>query len=397
MNIEPFAFSRVPRILFGAGRIAELPSLIHEFGSRVLLITGKQSFPNSPYWRPLLAGLRQHDISWLQETVGGEPSPQWVDDIVTRHRGASIQVVVGIGGGSVLDAGKAVAGLLPHHASAMNFLEGVGSGHYLGPALPYIAAPTTAGTGSEATKNAVLSVQGPEGFKKSFRHECLVPAYAVVDPVLLTTCSPALIAANGMDALTQLMESYVSTKANPLTDAMALSGIRAVKDGFFPAWRGGDEPAAAAGRAAMAYAALLSGITLAQVGLGSVHGLASPLGAFFPIPHGVVCGTLLAAATEVNVRALHSRQARHPALHKYAELGALLSGTQAAGREAGTISLIEVLHDWTERLALPRLGDYGVTPADFPRIIAHCRGNSMKTNPIVLSDEEVRTILSQRL
>lgn len=397
MNIEPFAFSRVPRILFGAGRITELPGLIREFGTRVLLITGKQSFPTSPYWQPLLAGLRQHDISWLQEAVGGEPSPQWVDDAVARHRGAGIDVVVGIGGGSVLDAGKAVAGLLPHHASVMNFLEGVGSGHYAGPALPYIAAPTTAGTGSEATKNAVLSVQGPEGFKKSFRHECLVPAYAVVDPELLSTCSPALIAANGMDALTQLMESYVSSKANPLTDALALSGIRAVKDGFFPAWHGGDTPAAAAGRAAMAYAALLSGITLAQVGLGSVHGLASPLGAFFPIPHGVVCGTLLATATEINIRALLSRQAHHPALHKYAELGAVLSGTQAATREAGAGILVDVLHEWTERLALPRLSDYGVTPADFPRIIANCRGNSMKTNPIALSDEEVEAILSQRL
>jgi alcohol dehydrogenase len=397
MNIEPFAFSRVPRILFGSGRIAELPTLIREFGTRVLLITGKQSFPASPYWQPLLAGLRQHDISWLQEAVGGEPSPQWVDEAVARHRGAGIDVVVGIGGGSVLDAGKAVAGLLPHHASVMNFLEGIGSGHYAGPALPYIAAPTTAGTGSEATKNAVLSVQGPEGFKKSFRHECLVPAYAVVDPELLSTCSPALIAANGMDALTQLMESYVSSKANPLTDALALSGIRTVKDGFFPAWHGGDTPAAAAGRAAMAYAALLSGITLAQVGLGSVHGLASPLGAFFPIPHGVVCGTLLATATEINIRALLSRQANHPALHKYAALGALLSGTQAATREAGAGILVEVLHEWTERLALPRLSDYGVTPADFPAIIAHCRGNSMKTNPIVLSDEEVHAILSQRL
>ena len=147
----------------------------------------------------------------------------------------------------------------------------------------------------------------------------------------------------------------------------------------------------------MAYAALLSGITLAQVGLGSVHGLASPLGAFFPIPHGVVCGTLLATATEVNIRALLSRQAHHPALNKYAELGALLSGSQAANREAGAATLVEVLHEWTERLTLPRLSDYGVTTADFPRIIAHCRGNSMKTNPIVLSDEEVQAILSQRL
>ena len=395
--IEPFSLSRLPRILFGAGRIAELPTLIREFGTRVLLITGKQSFPNSPHWQPLIAGLEYHQISWLQETVAGEPSPQWVDDAVARHRASGIDVVVGIGGGSVLDAGKAVAGLLPHTESVLNFLEGVGSGHYAGPALPYIAAPTTAGTGSEATKNAVLSVQGTQGYKKSFRHECLVPAYAVVDPELLATCSSALIAANGMDALTQLLESYVSTKANPVTDALAWSGIRAVNDGFFPTWKGGDDPEAATGRTAMAYAALLSGITLAQVGLGSVHGLASPLGAFFPIPHGVVCGTLLAAATEINIFALRNRQPGNAALGKYAELGALLSGSHAATNAAAEDHLVDLLHEWTERLALPRLGDYGVTRNDFPRIIANCRGNSMQTNPIVLHDEEVHAILDKRL
>jgi alcohol dehydrogenase len=200
-----------------------------------------------------------------------------------------------------------------------------------------------------------------------------------------------------MDALTQLMESYVSTKANPVTDALAWSGIRAVKDGFFPAWRGGADPDAVAGRAAMAYAALLSGITLAQVGLGSVHGLASPLGAFVPIPHGVVCGTLLATATEINIRALRNQQPDHPALGKYAELGTLLSGKASATNEVAETTLVELLHDWTTRLALPRLRDYGVTRDDFPRIIANCRGNSMKTNPIVISDEEVHAILSQRL
>ena len=396
MHSESFTLSRVPRVLFGAGRIADLPALIREYGERALIITGKQSFQGSPYWQPLIHALMQQGIYWEQDTVSGEPSPQWVDEAVARRRSSGIAVVVGIGGGSVLDAGKAVAGLLPHHASVMNYLEGIGSDHYTGPALPYIAVPTTAGTGSEATKNAVLSVQGPEGFKKSFRHECLVPAYAVVDPELLTTCPRALIAANGMDALTQLIESYVSSKANPMTDALAMSGILAVKEGFFAAWEGGDSPAAIRGRSAMAYAALLSGICLAQVGLGAVHGLAAPLGAFFSIPHGAVCGTLLAAATETNIKALQDRQPHHPSLAKYAELGALLSGTQHATPEAACASLIDLLHEWTIRLALPRLRDYGVEIQDFTRIIVNCRGNSMKTNPIVLRDEEVRDILQKR-
>jgi len=395
MQIDAFTLTRLPRIVFGAGRLAELPQLAREFGTRALLVTGARSFAASPAWGPLVDALRRQGVSFEHEIIEGEPSPQHIDAAVARQRDQGIDVVVGIGGGSVLDAGKAIAGMLRHEGSVMHYLEGVGSGVYSGPAVPFIAAPTTAGTGSEATKNAVLSVQGPQGFKKSFRHECLVPAYAVIDPELLRTCPPAQIAANGMDALTQLIESYVSNKANPITDALALSGIRAVKSGFFAAWRG-DGADADAGRAAMAYGALLSGITLAQVGLGSVHGLASPLGAYFPIPHGVVCGTLLAAATEVNVHALRARAPGSPALMKYAEIGELLSGTSVEDRDTACETLIATLEDWTRRLALPPLRDYGVQPVDFDRIVAGSRGNSMKTNPIVLEDHEIRSIVERR-
>lgn len=394
-GIAPFSLSRLPRIVFGAGRLAEVPRLAREFGHRALLVTGRHAFIASPFWAPFIDGLRRQDITWEHETISGEPSPAVIDEAVARQRGHGIEVVIAVGGGSVLDAGKAIAGLLRHNESVMHYLEGVGSGEYQGPAVPFIAAPTTAGTGSEATKNAVLSVQGPHGFKKSFRHECLVPAYAVVDPELLRTCPPALIAANGMDALTQLLESYVSSKANPITDALALSGLRAVREGFFPAWRG-DGPDAADGRASLAYGALLSGITLAQVGLGSVHGLASPLGAFFPIPHGVVCGTLLATASEVNIRALRARAPDGPALKKYAELGALLSGAPHGNAAAACDALVATLSAWTEQLDLPRLRDYGVAPADFDKIVAHSRGNSMKTNPILLEDREIREIVERR-
>ncbi|MEK7323199.1 MAG: iron-containing alcohol dehydrogenase [Pseudomonadota bacterium] len=371
-NIIPFSLSRLPRIIFGAGRLTEVPRLAREFGSRALLVTGRHALIASPCWAPFIDGLRQQGVTWEHEIISGEPSPAVIDEAVTRQRGHGIEVVIAIGGGSVLDGGKAIAGLLRHNESVMHYLEGVGSGVYQGPAVPFIAAPTTAGTGSEATKNAVLSVQGPHGFKKSFRHECLVPAYAVVDPELLRTCPPALIAANGMDALTQLLESYVSSQANPLTDALALSGIRAVRGSFFPAWRG-DGPDAADGRAGLAYGALLSGITLAQVGLGSVHGLASPLGAFFPIPHGVVCGSLLATASAVNIRALRVRAPDSPALKKYAELGALLSGSAHGDETAACDALIATLVAWTEQLGLPRLRDYGVALADFDKIVAHIR------------------------
>ena len=397
MFFNQFSISRLPRILFGAGNINALPELVANYGQTVLLITGEKSFRQSPNWAPLISSLEQHGIQWHNVIVTGEPSPTLIDNTVQRFMHDKIEIVVAIGGGSVLDAAKAIAGLLPHGNSVLDHLEGVGKGiEYNGPALPFIAVPTTAGTGSEATKNAVLSQQGEGGYKKSFRHECLVPEYALLDPDLLTSCSPALIAADGMDAFTQLLESYVSLKANPMIDALAWSGMGAVKQGFFAAWQGtGSE--AAEGRSAMAYAALLSGITLAQVGLGSVHGLASPLGAFFPIPHGVVCGTLVAAATEVNIKAMQAREPNNPALIKYAQVGRLLVDQADVSDEQAWQYLVNILRQWTDKLELPRLNHYGIQAQDFDRIIANCRGSSMTTNPIVLTDEEARQILQQRL
>lgn len=394
MNIPAFTLSRLPHILFGAGRFKETADLVASFGMRALIVTGAHSLQRTPQWHCLVEALKQSGISWEHITVAGEPSPAFVDQAVRDLREARIEVVLGVGGGSVLDGAKAIAGLLRVDHSVMDYLEGVGPElPYQGPALPFIAVPTTAGTGSEATKNAVLSLPGKQGFKKSFRHELLVPRYAVVDPELLATCPPELIAANGMDALTQLIESYVSIKANPFTDALAWSGIEAARDGLLP-WY---EQGGAQSRSNMAYAALLSGITLAQVGLGSVHGLASPLGAFFPIPHGVVCGTLVAAASEINIRALQIREPEHPALIKYARLGELLTQNEYSNTTVACNALIKILTDWTERLSLPPLRNYGVTAADFEHIVKHSRGSSMKTNPIVLTDEEIGEILQMRL
>lgn len=394
---KPFYIARLPRILFGRGRLSELPALIAGYGRKALLVTGRQSFVGTPRWQGLVDALTAQGVEWRHTMVSGEPSPQLIDDTVSRFRPENIKVVVAIGGGSVLDAAKGIAGLLSSGDSVMDYLEGVGRNKaYRGPSTPFIAVPTTAGTGSEATKNSVLSVQGPNGFKKSFRDEQLVPEYAVLDPDLLATCPPELIAADGMDAFTQLLESYVSTKANPFTDALAWSGMEAVKSGFFAAWRG-EEPVAGEGRAAMAYAALLSGITLAQVGLGSVHGLASPLGAFFPIPHGVVCGTLVAAATEVNIRAMQSRETDNPALARYAKVGRLLSGRSDLDDAQARDALIALLAEWSDTLKLARLGAYGISTADFPRVIANSRGSSMQTNSIVLTDGEIGEILRNRL
>ncbi len=395
MHITPFSVSRLPRIEFGAGVLSKLPTLARSFGSRALLVTGAQSFCATSHWPDLIAALQEHGIAWQQVQVNGEPSPKLIDEAVRAHRDTHFDVVIGIGGGSALDAAKAIAGLLQPGNSVMDHLEGVGPElAYHGPTTPFIAVPTTAGTGSEATKNAVLSVQGTDGFKKSFRDEKLVAEYAVVDPDLLASCPPGVIAANGMDAFTQLLESYVSSRAIPVTDSLAWGGMKAARDGLLALYADSGDAEA---RCRMAYAALVSGITLAQVGLGSVHGLASPLGAFFPIPHGVVCGTLVAAATRINIEAMQTREPHNPALEKYALVGRLLSRQQNLSQAEAHVALIDTLDQWTTALSLPRLAHHAVQAADIARIVAHSRGSSMKTNPVMLEDNEIAKIIQMRL
>lgn len=395
MHITDFSISRLPRIEFGSGSLGKLPAIATRFGKRTLLVTGARSLQKSPYWSTVTAGLEAHGVSWLHLAIAGEPSPQMVDQAVRAMHNEPIDSVIGIGGGSALDAAKAIAGLLKPGNSVMDHLEGAGPElAYAGEATPFIAVPTTAGTGSEATKNAVLSVQGPDGFKKSFRDEKLVAEYALVDPDLLATCPPSVIAANGMDALTQLLESYVSSRASPMTDSLAWGGMKAVREGLLQLY---EDSSNAAARERMAYAALVSGITLAHAGLGSVHGVAAPLGAFFSIPHGVACGTLVATATRINIETLLARAPNHPALEKYAQVGRLFSKKGQMAQNAAHAALIDILESWTHALDLPTLADFGVTQADIPRLVAHSRGNSMKTNPIRLDDSDIATLVGVRL
>ena len=391
-----FSIAKLPRIEFGSGIYKKLPDIIASYGRRILLVTGGQSYSCNDYWQPLLDELSHRAITWVHCTVADEPSPTLIDDTVKTLADQPFDVVVGIGGGSALDAAKAIAGLLKVQRSVMDYLEGVGPElPYEGPAVPFIAVPTTAGTGSEATKNAVLSIQGENGFKKSFRHEKLVAEYAIVDPNLLTSCPQRVIAANGMDALTQLIESYVSVRSNAFTDALALSGLYAARDALVPLYQQSGQ--SKTHREKMAYAALISGITLAQVGLGSVHGLASPLGAFYPMPHGVVCGTLVASATAVNITSMLAREPENKALAKYQHLAEILCGKTFRNPETAYGALTDLLAQWTKELMLPRLSHYGLQKTEVNKVVANSRGSSMKTNPIVLSDEEIRHILLDRL
>lgn len=395
-HFNPFSIARLPRIEFGSGTFNRTAELTAKFGSRVLIVTGARSFPASESWQMLLQQLAALDISYQHVSIDGEPSPEMVDDAVNAYATANIEVVLGIGGGSAMDAAKAIAGLLRVKHSVMDFLEGVGPElPYPGPAVPLIAVPTTAGTGSEATKNSVLSKQGDAGFKKSFRDDKLVAEVASVDPDLLSTCPRDVIAANGMDALTQLIESYVSIKANVFNDALGISGLRAARDGLVRLYQ--SEGADAQARERMAYASLISGINLAQTGLGSVHGLASPLGAFYPVPHGVVCGTLVAAATEMNINAMFEREPDNAAIKRYARVSEVLLQRRFKSTDEALDKLVELLQQWTYDLQLEKLSNYGLKSSALDHVVEHSRGSSMNTNPIVLTDEEIKSILVERM
>jgi len=395
-HFGPFSIARLPRIEFGSGAFTRTAEITRQFGRHALIVTGASSFPDSERWHQLLQQLAAQDIHYRHVTIDGEPSPRVVDDAVNAHASEAIDVVLGIGGGSAMDAAKAIAGLLRVNQSVMDFLEGVGPElPYHGPAVPLIAVPTTAGTGSEATKNAVLSQQGEAGFKKSFRDDKLVAEVAIVDPDLLSSCPREVIAANGMDALTQLIESYVSIKANVFNDALGISGLRAARDGLLKLYQSAGADAAA--RERMAYASLISGINLAQTGLGSVHGLASPLGAFYPVPHGVVCGTLVAAATHVNINAMLEREPGNAAIDRYARVSEVLWQRRFKSTNEALDKLVERLQQWTFDLKLERLSAYGLDSSALDHVVEHARGSSMKTNPIVLTDEEIKSILVERM
>jgi alcohol dehydrogenase len=392
--IDPFLFAATPHIDFGTGRRNRLPDIVRPFGCKILLVTGEKSFDHSSLCQDLLTTL-QKEFEVRHFRVAGEPSPALVDDAVDKHKAFSPVCVVAIGGGSAIDTAKAIAGLLPTGDSVMEYLEGVGKGKmYQGPSTPFIAIPTTAGTGGETSKNAVLSMIGPEGFKKSFRDEALVARHIILDPELTLSCPAHVSAACGMDALTQLMESYVSCKASPMTDALALGALKRIGNSLLVAVERGDDIYA---RADMLYASSISGLTLSNAGLGSVHGLASPLGAFFPIPHGEACGTMLVEATRTNIRAMQERDPDNVALEKYAQVGRLLCKRADTNSEKARESLLNLLEDWTKRLTMPRLSDYQVTESDIPRIIAHISGGSMATNPIVLKYSELTALLRSRM
>jgi len=390
--VASFHIARLPEILFGTGKARMLPAVIERFGNELLLLTGKQSFLQSEHWDRLCLHLQDAGIRWRQFSIEREPSPSIIDQCVRQFREDDIHVVVSIGGGSVLDAGKAISAMLKHEGSVKHYLEGVGDRKPNGAKVPFIAVPTTAGTGSEATKNAVISEVGHNGFKKSLRHDHFVPDVALVDPELMQQTPRSITARSGMDAFTQLLESYLSTNANYFTDSLALEAMRLIRDHLPVAVN--EDPANLESRAAVAYAAMISGITLANAGLGLVHGFASSVGGYIEIPHGLVCGRLMAPANRLTLEKLLLSGEKRGAIAKYARIGKIFSKEGGKSDKYYAEFLVNKIEEWTESFGLENLSAFGLKNKDVEHIVVQ---TSNKYNPIALELEEMGAVLAKAL
>lgn len=386
-EILRFQFATATRIIFGPGTLAEAAPIAVEMGRRALVVTGS----TEARARPLLSALAGEGIDLTTFPVAGEPTTELVRRGLERARQVGAEVVIGFGGGSVIDAGKAIAALLTNEGEPLDYLEVIGRGRPLTrPAAPYIAIPTTAGTGAEVTRNAVL--RSPEHrVKVSLRSPLLLPRLALVDPVLTHTMPPEVTASTGLDALSQVLEPYVSRRANSLTSALCREALPRAARSLRRAYTQGDDAEA---RADMALVSLFGGLALANAGLGAVHGFAGPLGGMFPGPHGAICGALLPHVMAVNVRALEERQPGSQARRRYDEVARLLTGDDGAAAADG-VAWVEVL---CADLELPALSSYGLAEDDFPAVIAKAsRSSSMRGNPIALTEEEMGQILERAL
>jgi alcohol dehydrogenase class IV len=388
---DSFQFLSLPKIVFGPGKRNELADEVQTRGKRVLLLTGSSSVHNSGHGDEIISALKAADLELEHEVIAHEPSPTLIDQIVDRNRPAGTQVVVAVGGGSVMDAGKAVSAMLPVEGSIKEYLEGIGEKKHPGLKIPFIAMPTTSGTGSEMTKNAVISEIGEQGFKKSLRHDNFIPELAIIDPEMMLSCPAKLTAASGMDAFSQLLESYLSTKANPMTDALALQGLKQIKRYLLRAFLEGEQNLEA--RSGMALAAMFSGITLAHAGLGLVHGFASPLGGFYYIPHGVVCGSLMAPVFATTIDNL-LEQPENPVINKLLIVSKVFADFKYKKDLEYLQAFKEKLIHITSLLEMPLLSDYGLKEDGIQKVV-DC--TSHKNHPVRLSNEQMVSALKVRI
>ncbi|MFN2276295.1 MAG: iron-containing alcohol dehydrogenase [Candidatus Promineifilaceae bacterium] len=382
-----FEFATAGRIIFGSGALKDAASLAAGFGNRAFLVADN----NVGCLDVLLDQLAHAGVEAVTFFVSSEPTTSLVLDGVQKAREAGSEVVIGIGGGSVIDTGKAVAALLTNGGEPLDYMEVIGKGNSLTkPSAPYIAIPTTAGTGAEVTRNAVLKSE-EHGVKVSLRSPTMLPDIAIVDPELTHSMPRSVTASTGLDALTQVMEPYVSNRANPLTDAVCREGMMRAARSLRKVYEDGSDTAA---REDMALASLMGGLALANAKLGAVHGFAGVIGGMYPAPHGIICARLLPFVMETNVQALQERAAGSHYLDRYADVARILTGDPGAAAADG----VYWIHDLCRRLAVPGLSEFGVRREDFPAIISKSqKASSMKGNPIELTADELVHILDQAL
>jgi alcohol dehydrogenase class IV len=377
-----FEFASATRIIFGTGTLAQAAPAARSFGRRALVVAGKSAGRAGP----LLEALKAEGLETGIFHVAGEPSVETVVAGVEQARATGCELIIGLGGGSALDTGKAIAALLTNPGGIYDYLEVVGQGQALRNApAPYIAIPTTAGTGSEVTRNAVLTASTARA-KVSLRSALMLPRLAIVDPELTYGLPPEVTASSGMDALTQLIEPFVSNAPNPITDGFCNEGLARAARSLRRAYEQDDHPA----REDMALASLLGGMALANAKLGAVHAFAGPIGGMYSAPHGALCARLLPVIMETNLKALYERAPHSATIARFEQVARLLTGNPNADAEEAMVWVQELC----ESFKIPPLAAYGIKKPDFPTLTAQAKkANSMKGNPVELTDEELLTIL----
>jgi alcohol dehydrogenase class IV len=382
-----FEFATAHRIIFGRGRLDAVAPSASEMGRRAFVVTGRIRQRADP----LLAQLNQHGIETVTFSVPSEPTTETALDGVRKARQAGSDLVIGIGGGSAIDTGKVIAAMLTNAGELEDYLEVIGRGQALQTAsAPYIAVPTTAGTGAEVTRNAVIG-SPRHRIKVSMRSPLMLPVLAVVDPLLTLSMSRVVTASTGLDALTQLIEAYTSNRANPLTDGICREGLIRAARSLRKAYHDADDVAA---REDMSAASLFGGLALANAKLGAVHGFAGPLGGRFSSPHGSLCARLLPEVIEANVCALESRAPDSEALLRYQEVAAIVTGDDTAKAAHG----VKWIRELCQELEVPPLSQLGISEADLPLAVEESKNaSSMKGNPITLTDDELARVLTNAL
>ena len=379
------------RIVFGENKIDTLSRYILSYGKNILFLCGGNSLKESGVLDRILDSFEENDIRYEIQKVVGEPQAETIDMLANEYRKKEVDVVVSVGGGSTIDTGKAVSAMLMEEGSITDFLEGVGEKKPSGRKIPFIACPTTSGTGSECTKNAVIKgVKGKIRFKKSLRHDNYMPDVAIVDPVLTLGCPKSVTRNSGLDAFCQILEAYVCTNSNSFTNTLAYKGIRRIADNLVKAYNNPDDLEA---RSNVAYGSLLGGICMANAGLTTIHGFAGVIGGLYDgVPHGAVCAALLYGATVVNLQKIKDFEPNNPAAYKYARVGAyMMDATYYPDRhEVYFRALVEKLREWKKELDIKPLREFGIENDDFWEIL---EGAAQRYNPVKLTESEMEKIL----